>query len=177
MHLLELVRRDAAAGRLHHDVVRGQHVARRQIAGDDQALAHLDDRRLLALVDLLASVAERLVGALEVAHHLAQADRLERERVVGPLHRTVQREVLLDDPRAQHVRRHRHGDAVVVAGDSRSTAPGNRSRYCVDHSQIELLERRRIPGGALQDPHLRIDRHDRVVGALHVLDAGRRRWR
>ena len=44
-----------------------------------------------------------------------------------------------------------------------------------DHPQVELFERRRIAGGALQDGELRVDRHDRVVGALHVLEQWRRR--
>ena len=52
----------------------------------------------LAFVDLLLAVAERLVGPLQVAHHLAQAHRLQGERVIRPLRGPVQREMLLDRP-------------------------------------------------------------------------------
>ena len=149
-HLVELVRRNAAARRLHDDVLGRQHVAARQVARHDEALAHLDDRRLLALVDLLDAVADRLVGALEVAHHLAQPDRLERERVVGALHRAVQREVLLDDAGAEDVGGHRHRDAVVVAREPDDRA-GKPFAVRGDDAQVELLERRRIAGRALQD--------------------------
>src|SRR5687768_5071666 len=170
-HVIEFVRRDPAARRLHHDVIPGQHVAGREIADNDQALAHLDDGRLLALVDLLVPVAERLAGALEIANHLSKADRLERKRMVGPLHRPVEGEMLFDDAGAEHVGRHRHRDAVVVAGiaNDRARKP---LAILADHPEIELLERRRIAGGALQDAELRINRHDRVVGPLHVIDQG-----
>src|SRR6185503_20107174 len=50
-HAVELVGRNAAARRLHHDVGGGEHVPARQVARHHEALAHLDDRRLLALVD------------------------------------------------------------------------------------------------------------------------------
>src|SRR5262245_1217538 len=101
--LVELVRRDPAARRLHDDVTRFEHVAARQIPGDDEALAHLDDRSTLAVVDLLGTVAHRFVRALEIAHHLAQTDRLERERMIGALHRAIEREVLLHDAGTQNV--------------------------------------------------------------------------
>src|SRR6187200_1061701 len=95
-HLVEIVRRDAATWRLHDHVLRTDHVARWQVARNDQALAHLSDRRSLALVEFLLAVAHRLERAIEVTDHLAQPDRLERERVVGALHRAIQREVLFD---------------------------------------------------------------------------------
>ena len=82
----------------------------RHIAGDDEALAHLGDGRFFAVVKLLEAVTERLVRALEVANQLAQANRLQRERVIGALAGTVQREVLLDDSRAEHVGSHGHGN-------------------------------------------------------------------
>src|SRR5436305_579057 len=78
-HLVQLVRRDAAARRLHHDVVRADRVAAGQVARDDEALSHLGNRRLLALVDLLDAAAERAKRAIEVAYQLAQPDRLQRE--------------------------------------------------------------------------------------------------
>ncbi len=46
------------------------------------------------------------------------------------------------------------------------TAPGNRA----DDAQVELFERRRVARRALEDRELLVDRHHRVVRALHVLD-------
>src|SRR5262245_14150799 len=167
----QLVRWNATAWRLHDDVRPTKQVPARQITSDDEALAHLGDGVLFSFVDLLDAVAERFVRALEIANHLAQANGLERKGMIGPLARTVQREVLLHDSGAQDVGGNGHGNAVVVA---RETDHGTREALAerADHAQIELLERRRIPRGALEDRELRVDRHDRVVGALHVVDEG-----
>ena len=91
------------------------------------------------------------VRAVEVAHHLAQADRLERERVVGALPRAVQREVLLDDARAEHIGRDGHRDAVVVAREADDRVREQRSRYVAITPQVELVELGRVAGRALQD--------------------------
>src|SRR6185436_15884997 len=56
---LELVRRQAAAGRLHHDVGALQHLAFGQRVRRVQALAHLGERQLLAVVGALDAIAER----------------------------------------------------------------------------------------------------------------------
>ena len=86
-HLVQFVRQDAAGGRASSQCPSPliARMAARQITRDHETLAHLRDRCPLTLVDLLDAVAKRLVRAVEIAHQLAQADRFERERVVGPL--------------------------------------------------------------------------------------------
>ena len=101
---------------------------------------------------------------------LRRPDRLEREAVVGALHRPVEREVLLDDPAAEHVGGDRHRDPVVVA---RVADDRVREQLAVglDHAQVELVPvLGRIAGGALEQPDLRVDLGDAVVAR-----GGRRR--
>src|SRR5215204_3540085 len=151
--LVEIVWRDATSRRFHDHVLRADHMARRQVSRDDEALAHLDDWRVLAVVELFLAVAHRLERAIEVADHLAQADRLERERMVGAFHRAIQREMFFDDARTEHVGGEGHGDAVVVA---RETHDRLREMIAIgaDHSQVEFFERRRISRGALKNGEL-----------------------
>src|SRR5688572_12344950 len=51
-HLVQVVWGNASAGRFHHHVLRSEHVTARQVARNDEALAHFEDRRALALVQL-----------------------------------------------------------------------------------------------------------------------------
>src|SRR5438093_6654797 len=88
-HGVQLVRRQPVAGRLQPQVLAAQHVARGERGGGDDLLAHLPDRIVLARIRRFRPVAERDVRAMEVANELAQPDRLQREAVVGALHRAV----------------------------------------------------------------------------------------
>ena len=123
----------------------------------------------LARIRRLRPVAEGDARAPEVADELAQADRLEREAVVGALHRAVEREVLLDDARAEHVGRDRHRDAAVVPGVA-DDGVGEELPVGVDHAQVELLPLGRVAGGALEDRDLRVDLGDRLVRAPDVVE-------
>src|SRR2546425_2357750 len=133
--VLQLVGRKPVARRLEREVLPAQDVPGRKRGRGDDLLAHLLDRRALARVRRLRPVAERDARAPEVAHELAQPDRLQREAVVGALQRAVEREVLLDDPAAEHVRRDRHRDPVVVP---RVADDGLREELPVglDHAQV-----------------------------------------
>src|SRR5687767_3884126 len=74
---VQLVRREPAAGGLHHDVATLQHVSLGQRLRCKQALAHFGERQLLAVVGALYAVAEGDAQASQVAHHLGEADRLQ----------------------------------------------------------------------------------------------------
>jgi len=63
-------------------------------------------------------LSERDARALEVAHHLWHADRLERKRVVSALPGVIEREMFFDDAPAKHVSGDGHDDAVRVVGKS-----------------------------------------------------------
>src|SRR5262245_3303589 len=162
-HRVELVRGKAAVRRrLQSEILSGERVTRRERAGGDELLAHLRDRVRLARMRDLVALAEREARALEVTDELAQADRLEREAVVGALHRSVEREVLLDDAAAEHVRRDRHRDPVVVAGVADDRAL-EQLPVGLDHTQVELVPvLDRIAGGALEQPEMRVDLGDAV---------------
>src|SRR5437764_6757064 len=94
---VELVGRHAVPGALHADVLGRERVPGRQVAHRDELLGHLRHGLDLARVHLLAAVTECDARALQVADHLAQPLRLEREAVVGSLESAVEREVLLGD--------------------------------------------------------------------------------
>ena len=91
--------------------------------------------------------------------------------MVGALRRVAQREVLLDHPRPEHVRDRRHRDPVLVVGeaDDEVGVPLAESR---DDREVELLDRRRVGGRALQEADLPVDRRDRLDGPVDVLDGG-----
>src|SRR3989441_6690849 len=136
-HVLQLVGRKPVARRLEREVLPAQDVPGRKRGRDDDLLAHLRDRVGLARVRRLRPVAEGAPRTLKVAHELAQAGRLQREDVVGAFHCPVQREVLLDDPRAEHVGGDRHRDPVVVSGVAHDRL---REQLAIglDDAQVEL---------------------------------------
>src|SRR5688572_16564552 len=87
---VQLVRRKAVARRLHRDVIGAQRVPGGKSRLRHELLGHLLDGLDLARVHRLRPVAKGLLRAGEVADHLAQALRLEREAVIGALQRAVQ---------------------------------------------------------------------------------------
>ena len=122
---LELVGRQAVAGRLHRDVVVVEHVAGRQVARGDELLGHLQRRRGLALVDLLRrrrrarracaarsrTILRRPCGSSEKAWSVPFIARLSVK-----CFSTIRA--------AEDVGRDRHRDPVVVAGEARRPRPG-----------------------------------------------------
>src|SRR5215211_3029105 len=100
---LDLVRRQPIARRLGGDVRGAEHVPGGKRSRRHELLRHLHRRHDLAGIHLLRPVAEGDVRPLEVADHLREPLRLEREGMVGAAHRAVEREVLLNDPAAEHV--------------------------------------------------------------------------
>ncbi len=85
--------------------------------GRDELLSHLLKRPLLARQAPLHAVAERRRNALEVADEPAHPVGHERVRVIGALPGVVEREVLLEHARAEHVGNRGHRDPVVVVGE------------------------------------------------------------
>src|SRR5215218_2270858 len=65
--VVEPRRRDAVGGRLGGQVLLAQDVPRREVAGGDELLGHLEDRLDLALMAALLAAAQRHVGAAQVA--------------------------------------------------------------------------------------------------------------
>ena len=88
--------------------------------------------------------------------------------MVGALRGVVEREVLLDHARAEHVGDERHRDAVLVVGepDHEAREPLAQRR---DDVQVQVVRVGRIRGGALQDAELVVERQDRVDRAVDVL--------
>src|SRR5262245_26124137 len=87
---------DIRAGRARSDawsIARG-----RAHAGHAPQLA---PRRQLAFVNPLDAVAERPLDVADVAHEAEQAPDLHRGRLVAPPHRTIERDVALDEGGAQ----------------------------------------------------------------------------
>ena len=87
--------------------------------------------------------------------------------------------MLLEDARAEHERDRRHRDAVVVVGE-----PDDEIRIalaqCGDDREVEILDVRRVRGGAVQHAQLLVRDEDRVHGAIDVLErptAGRQEHR
>ena len=91
--------------------------------------------------------------------------------MIGPLGRTIEREMLFDHGRSHHIGNRRHRNAVVMGGE-----PDHNVRETfaesLDHLQVQLVELGRITRGALQDAKLRIDRHYGAIGAHHVIHRG-----
>ena len=141
----------------------------REVACSHELLPHLLERTLLARQAALHAVPERGRYPVQVPDEAAHAVRHQRVRVVGALPGVVQREVLLERPRAEHVGDGRHGDAVVVVGE-----PDDELRVALpqrrDHREIEVLDLRRVRGRAVQHAELRVRGGDRVDGAVDVLE-------
>ena len=66
-------------------------------------------------------------------------------------------EVLLDHPRAEHVRDRRHRDAVLVVGEPDHEL-GVALAVRRDHAELELLDGGRVGRRALQQAELGVDR-------------------
>ena len=113
-----------------------------QVARDYEASAHLQ-MGAFSLSNLFTPSAKGRRRAFEVSHHLAKAERLERERVVGTLHRAVGVKCFSTNARAEHVGGHKPSRSRCRARKP-ITASG-RARGTARHPEIELLERRGIP--------------------------------
>ena len=76
--------------------------------------------------------------------------------------------MLFNDPGAEEVFHHGHDDSVLMIRETNNrlgklvSIPGN-------HLQVQVLDSRRIGGGLLHDAQLRVDGHNRVVGASHII--------
>ena len=118
---VELVRRQAVAGRLHGDVLAPQHVAHAgQVARGDELLAHLEQRARPRSRTPFFTPSPSATRVRRRSRTIFRMPTGSSEKAWSvPFIGAVQGEVLLDDPRAQHVGRHRHGDAVVVARRAR----------------------------------------------------------
>ena len=101
----------------------------------DELLAHLLERLRLARQRPLDAVADRGRDALEVAHELPHPLGHQREGVIGALRGVAQREVLLDDAGAEHVRDERHRDPVLVVGEADHEL-GVALAEGLDHAQV-----------------------------------------
>src|SRR3989338_9206074 len=116
----------------------------------------------------LDPVTESDLRAPKVTHHLAHPDRLERKGMIRPLPGTVQCEVIFNDPRPERISDDRHGDAILMFRKPDDYA-GKPLSKCGNHPEIHLLRLRRVACRALKKAELRVDRHDGVVSALHIL--------
>ena len=146
-------------------------MSRLEPARRHELLAHLLERLRLDWERPLDAVAERRRNPVEVADEPAHPVRHQRERVVGALPGVVEREVLLDHARAEHVAEQRHRVAVLVVGepDHDLRIPLAQRR---DHAQVQLLHLDRIRRRALQHAELRVEREDRLHRTVDVLERG-----
>ena len=155
---VELVRRQAAVGgRLRDEVALGEHVPCRESARGNELLPHLRERPLLARQPPLLAVAERGRHALEVADEPAHPVGHQRERVIRALPGVVEREVLLEDARAEHVADERHRDPVVVVGEADHELRVALAQLA-DDGEVQILDVRRVGRRAVEDGELRRSR-------------------
>ena len=146
-----------------------QDVAGRELARGDELLSHLLQGSLLARERSLHAVADGVGDAAQVADEPPHPLGHEREGVVGALPCVVQREVLLDDARSEHVADERHRDPALVIREPDDEV-GEALAVRLDHTEVELLDLARVRRGALHHAELRVEREDRVDRALDVLD-------
>ncbi len=88
--------------------------------------------------------------------------------MVGALPRVVQREVLLEDPGAEHERDRRHRDPVVMVGETDHEV-GVALAERRDDREVQVLDLGRVGGGAVEHAELLVPGHDRLDGAVDVL--------
>ena len=87
--------------------------------------------------------------------------------MVRALRRVVEREVLLDHARAEHVGHESHGDAVLVIGQPDHEAWEPLAQRG-DDVQVQVVRVGGVGGRALQDAELVVDRQDHFDRALDV---------
>jgi hypothetical protein len=85
-----------------------------QRPGRHDLLSHLADRPGFYGQHALDAVAEGDTDPVKIPDHLLHADGFERQRVIGALPCVIEREMLFDDPRTNHVGDRGHRNAVVV---------------------------------------------------------------
>ena len=91
--------------------------------------------------------------AVEIPDEPAHPVGHERVRVIGALPGVVEREVLLEHARAEHVRDRRHRDPVVMVRE-----PDHELGVALlqrrDHREVEILDLGRVRGRAVEDAEL-----------------------
>ena len=85
----------------------------------------------------------RVGDAVQIANEPPHPLGHERERVIRALPRMVEREVLLDDARAEHVADERHRDPALVVGEPDHEL-GEALAVRLDDTEVELLDLARV---------------------------------
>ena len=116
----------------------------------------------------LHAVTQRDRHAAQITHEASHPVGHERVGVVGALPRVVQREVLLEDPGAEHERDRGHCNAVVMVGETDHEV-GVALAERGDDREVQVLDLGRVGGGAVEHAELLVPGHDRLDGAVDVL--------